>query len=315
MRDRPAFSEVADQELFLQRRLPIGDAHAAVSIGTIAGQPQKPNEDAFVVTTAETGVIAAVFDGTTSLRSIAALKGQSGARFASHFLRRELLQEDKALSPFELLHSLNRKLLTANVALGGSLHDTHSLPSSTGTIVKVGREGLSFAHVGDCFGIAYYKDGTSVLFTDNTNRRFDEQMFALIRQVAQAKHISPRLARDEPEVKQALIDMFITRNNNADGRGSGLLNGDPHVESYVQTGYMDTGGLTAVLLGTDGLPPLGWEVEEESTRTKLLTVIKESGFKGLFQRTRASEDEDPEWHHTRYKHSDDATGILIDFKD
>ena len=105
--------------------------------------------------------------------------------------------------------------------------------------------------------------------------------------------------------------MFIARNNNPDGSGSGLLNGDPTMRQYVQSGTLSLKGLRAVLLLTDGMPPLGWDMNHEATRQRMLTTVLRGGFEELISIKREAEDADPGWRRLRYKHSDDATGLLI----
>ena len=107
--------------------------------------------------------------------------------------------------------------------------------------------------------------------------------------------------------------MFIERNNNPNGKGCGIINGDPHVEQYIQTGTFPLQDVKAILLGTDGLTPVGWSEKKDEDRKKMLKEIQDGGFQKLFKTKKHSEDADSDWNYIRYKHSDDATGILIEF--
>jgi serine/threonine protein phosphatase PrpC len=284
-----------------------------ITAATIAGSVIKANEDAFAVVSSGETLIAAVFDGTTSLKPIKALGSQSGARFASHHLKDYINTLNVDDAPEDILLTMNHSLLAASTALGGTLADTHSLPSSLATLLEftLGTDQVTFAHVGDSFGILFYTDGRSVVFTNDTNKKFDASMFDLISKVAKDKSVSPRLARDDITIKQALIAMFVRRNNNPDGTGSGMLNGDPNLNLYIQTGTFALEGVAAILIGSDGLLPPGWSLDNASDRDKMRAAIEAGGFQELFNLKHAAEDADPEWHHVRYKHSDDATGILI----
>src|SRR5216684_8099096 len=55
-----------------------------------ADSPQKPNEDTLSVSIINDNLVAAIFDGCTSLKPITSLKDRTGARFASHFLKSAL---------------------------------------------------------------------------------------------------------------------------------------------------------------------------------------------------------------------------------
>lgn len=314
MKPLSSYANNEDQELYSENTYSLGTKTIHILAATIASTPQKPNEDAFSAASDKDVLFAAVFDGTTSLKPIKSLGEQTGARFASHFLKDTFSETESTVSPKDLLIRLNNKLLeTTSKFEGASINDTHTLPSSTGTLIKIDatKNTLSFAHVGDSYGIVYYKDGTSTVFTDDKNSKFDESMFSIIARIAKEKHISPRVARDDKEVKEALITMFIKRNNNPDGKGSGVINGDPQVEQYIQTGTFSLQNVKAILLGTDGLTPLGWSEKNEADRQKLLKEILDGGFQKLFMTKKQSEDADPDWNYIRYKHSDDATGVLI----
>ena len=105
--------------------------------------------------------------------------------------------------------------------------------------------------------------------------------------------------------------MYQRRNNNPDGSGSGLINGDPQVEKYIQTGIVDLSEKMAVLAGTDGLEIQGRQLTDSVYRDFLMKNYLEGGFEKLINLKRESEDADPDWVFTRFKHSDDATGIMV----
>jgi serine/threonine protein phosphatase PrpC len=303
-------NDSADQEQYAETRT----ERIEISAGTVAGALSRPNEDAFAILSEGDTLTAGLFDGTTSLMPIKGLGSMTGARFASHFLKDHLCEFilDK---PETALVRLNDELLGASKALGGNLTDTHSLPATTATLLKLqlAAQTAEFAHVGDSFGIVYYRNGHSRTFTDDKNAPFDNEMHALIARIAKEKHITPRLARDDPKLNQALEAMYIRRNNNPNGKGCGLMNGEPTLKMYIQAGEFSIGDVASIVLGSDGLLPPGWDLGLESHRQKLLKTILEHGFRGMFQLKHDVEDSDPDWHHIRYKHSDDATGILLSF--
>ncbi len=313
MRAILSYEQSVEQEVYLQTRLVVGNKALNVSAATIAGLPEKPNEDAFAVASNDNVLFAGVFDGVTSLKPIPALGNETGAHFASHFLKDRFATTQSYATPEEMVIALNSELLEASTALGGKLSDTHSLPATLATIITLSRDNdsFAFAHAGDCFGIVFFEDGHSQVFTDDKNAKFDNKMFVLIGKIAREKGITPRQAREDERVKTALIEMFIDRNNNPDGHGSGLVNGDPNLAKYIQAGSIPLRGVAAILLGTDGLLPQGWSLGKEEDRQKIRAMISSGGFKEMFSVKHTSEDSDPDWQHIRYKHSDDATGLLI----
>ncbi len=307
------YSDEEDSEYYADDDLVLDSSTIRLTACTRAGNAAKLNEDAFAVVTDGSAIWVGVFDGTTSLRPIAALGTRTGARFASHFLKDQFESVTRIQSLRTAMIGLNAKLLDANLGISGTLTDTHSLPSSTGTIMRLdqGPGQIHFAHVGDSYLVVERDDGSYQRLTDDRNNSFDQGMFTLINQIAAQEGVTPREARQTDRVKTALIDMFVRRNNNRNGQGSGLLNGVPHASIYVQEGRCALEGVRVMLLGTDGLTPQGWERDGEPDWERVFEEIKRHGFQGLIAQKLASEDADRDWRHTRYKHSDDATGVLI----
>jgi hypothetical protein len=197
--------------------------------------------------------------------------------------------------------------------IGGSLDDIHSLPSSMAMIIKIDQKilCLDFAHVGDSWLTIYTQNGDSDLITDDKNKKFDDTMLELLTNTAKGLQISNRQARQEQTIKQALYDMYIKRNNNPDGSGSGFLNGDPNVKLYIQEGTVNLTNKKAILIGTDGLEIQGKSLADNSYRKYLWENYLDGGFEKLVTLKKMSENNDLDWNYARYKHSDDATGVMV----
>lgn len=294
---------------------------ASVSAATVAGNANSGNEDAWSINIANGIGLFGVFDGTTSLRPIAELQARAltGARFASHHLL-DFFQNTEITETADLpglLLKANASLLAKILKFdGATLADTHSMPSSLATIIRIDsdRNIMETVHVGDSFAIIYYQDGSSRLVTPNTNRDFDESIFRLIKKLAAEHSITNREARRDPEVAQALLKMFQFRNNRPDGKGSGLINGDPQGAQYIFHAKEDLERIEAILVGTDGLMPPGWECGDEDVQREVRNQIEQGGIQALIKTKVRIEDADPNWNSVRYKHSDDATGIFIKLK-
>lgn len=309
------YDDSSDQEIYFDEDS--SNSKFKIQACTVANSDGKPNEDAFSIVLVNNVLWLAVFDGTTSLKSIPALKEQSGARFASHYLRKAFVKElsDTTKDPATLLINLNKLLLVQSLQLGGELSDTHSLPASMATIVSLDFENkiLNFAHIGDTYGLTKSTDGHILLFTDDKNNKFDQEMFSLMKKIAADKNLTIRQARQDKELTNALYQMFIRRNNNPNGFGSGLVNGDPNAELYLQRGEYSLTNVESILLATDGLEIQGKSILDLEFQKGIFDILITEGLKGLVKRKQESEDNDPEWNFCRYKHSDDATGIFVSF--
>jgi serine/threonine protein phosphatase PrpC len=304
-----------DGELYFEES--VKDLGYKISACTTAGSKDKPNEDSFSICLTDKYLWIAVFDGTTSLKSIPLLNNQTGARFASHFLKEVLVSslEKTNKKPKEILLYINYLLLKQTSRLGGSLEDTHSLPASMATVVKVDldKRMLEFAHAGDTYGVFFGIDGSSEVFTDDKNNKFDQEMFTLMKNISIKKGVTIKQSRQDEEVKNALYEMFIRRNNNPDSLGSGLINGDPYVEKYIQEGEYSLENIRSILLATDGLEIQGHSITDPDFRSQMYQELLTGGFQRLIALKRESEDRDPDWNYIRYKHSDDATGVMVSF--
>lgn len=307
------YRDVKDSAIFLNGSFSFSSKTVTISAATVSGSNKKPNEDSFAIRKTKNCLWLAVFDGTTNLKDIANLK-TSGARFSSHHLKKEFYIS-KLSSPKIVMLGLNKSLLNSSNKLGTKLADKHSLPASMGTIVKINLldNCLSLAHAGDTYVIQYFKNGSSQIITDDRNAPFDDKIFSLIKKIAHQEKISNRRARENDWVSQALIEMYLARNNNPDGSGSGLINGDFHLGQYIQTTNLALDNIRALLIASDGLVIQGLPIDKMSSRSKIRQIINTGGMRSLIKTKKDSENNDQSWEYVRYKHSDDATGIYVEF--
>lgn len=309
------YSNNFSQRFFGKDSIKIGGRlNVELNVGTAAGG-EKPNEDSFAINATPNAINAAVFDGVTSKKPFSAISPLTGARFASCFLKDQLERIGQTFTPKETILKLNSLLLDEVTKLGGSLKDSLSLPSSTATIIKIipDKNILQLAHVGDSFCIVYFKGGYSQLMTDDKNKQFDEHMFEFMRKLAKERGITAVEASKLDAYKQESIKVALNKNNNPNGKGTGVINGDPNIKLYIQDVSISLDNIEAVLLGTDGLVPVGWSVENEKDRQKLKGEIEKNGMEQLIKIVRKAEEKDPDWEFTRAKQSDDATGVFIKF--
>lgn len=300
-----------DREIYIEDKINICDKKIEIRSTTVSGSIVKENEDSFAVRIDGSCLWIAVFDGTTSLKEIPNIKG-AGARFASHYLK-DNFYNIKLKTPTKTLVELNERLLEKSTNLGGDLSDTHSLPAAMGTIIKIDFQEniLYLAHVGDTYAITFNNDGSSKIITDDRNKKFDDEMFSLMKEIAKEQNISNKQVRQDERVNKALIEMFIKRNNNPNGDGSGIINGDPNMEKYIYERSIDITDTKSVLVASDGFEIQSLSLEDSKNRTLVSDIIEQGGMRMLIKRKKESEDDDPEWNNIRYKHSDDATGVYL----
>ena len=320
-----------DASVFLNTQVVIHGLQYEISAGTTAGRsepdsPQKPNEDAFracIYPRTEylaeaTGIAVGVFDGASSQQQIPELKGVSGARFASHALGDIFIDEPITGDVRSTVSGLNQALGERFRGFASvKWDDLNTLPTSTATVGQIDttEHVLSVGHVGDSFGAALMQDGSTRLLTNNLHRQYDEKVLQLILDIANEEDITPREARKDPRIRQAIMAMFQGTRNRPDGTGEGMVNGDPHMDQYIHTESLPLRGVRAVLFGSDGLVPPSMDERKPGDREALFAITEDVGVQGLIRYTREVEREDPDRWHIRYKHSDDATGLLVTISD
>lgn len=283
--------------------------------GSQDGITKKPNEDAFSISIEGGTIHAAVFDGCTSQAPIDWLKDQTGARFASHFLKHHYESQVMGRTqPVQILTKLNNLLREESMSQQRApFLDIHTLPATTATIIALDVEtrSLKLSHVGDSFCILYYSNGASQLITIDRNEAYDKVILDKIYRLAKAKHVTPRQARQDPSIAVAIRDIRQSTHNRSDGTGQGILNGDPQAEQYFQNQSFDLTEVDSILLGSDGLIPPGYTEHSDKGRAQLLEIVREGGLDALIAKKHEVENSDPDWKRVRYKHSDDSTGIYL----
>lgn len=310
-----------DQDVYLNSQLSLKEMNLNVSACTVAGSKdginRKPNEDTFSIIHRADSLLSAVFDGSSSQKPISALKDETGARFASHFLKTQFEKRENDLQPNIIIRNLNNALFEKVMSFPGTtLDDVHTLPASTATIIQIDpkKNLLNISHVGDTFCILQLNDGQTKYVTIDRNRMFDDDTLAILRKISKEKHITPREARKDERIKQAVMKMFQDTYNKPDGTGQGIINGDPHVERYIQDISFSLDIVKAIFLGSDGLIPPGFDEQKRQDQKKMLDTITRGGLEELVKLKQETENDDLDWQFLRYKHSDDATGIYIELE-
>jgi|GEM_PF-1485917 len=325
-----SYDTVNDAHAYIEQQVGIGDATFDVSAVTDAGRndfdtPQKPNDDAFSIRVEGDVLQLAVFDGATSLLPIPELQGESGARFASHILRQEAERMPRLDDPYTTLSYLNAALFDSyrhfgSIRAPGFSGDETSfgamniqmLPSATVTLAQLNEatNELHLGHVSDSWGAVLYDDGSTEILTNNLHEKVDNEILGLIAKIAVEQGITPREACSDARIRETLLVTAAGVRNCADHETEGIANGDPNMDRYIEQRTVSLNGVRAVLVATDGLVPPGMNERKPADRKRLLEIACSDGLEGLLHLVRTTEDHDPHRHLVRYKHGDDATGVL-----
>ena len=78
--------------------------------------------------------------------------------------------------------------------------------------------------MGDTFCIIQFVDNNTEFVTIDRNRDYDNKTLTLVKKIATEKHITPKEARKDERIKQAVIDMSQDSHNRPDGTGQGIIN-------------------------------------------------------------------------------------------
>ena len=322
-----------DENVFLSAELLVApDRRAKISLCTVAGNPtgdvgaSAENEDAIQIIQTESKLLLGVFDGSANSLCSPYLVpfGINGARIVSGRLRECLpeILEYQSLSQ-GLVHLNNRIKITIDTLLQElKIENPERRPMSTATIVNIDfqRLSLNLSHITDSILILWRKDGTSILLTPDQVEPTIISFRAALREVRdeQLALPNPSLRKNikDPRIQNTLQNDHFARLHSRDGTGFGVINGTIDAEQYIVDGFYSLTNVEKILLCSDGLFPEGFESSELISRQLLLEQFQLGGFESVINWKRSIENNDPEWiEYPRIKHSDDASGIMIELVD
>lgn len=286
-----------------------------ISVGAVAGNKAKGNEDAGALRVNGSQAILGLFDGAANsivCPELAAL-GINGARFASHTLA-EMLQDHAALEHGKILITLNDLLAERSklfVAQHGIVPDL--FPTSTGTVAVVDFESdeILVEHVADSILMLFHADGSSQVVTpDQVGRTVVSIVEDVKREMERTKE-TPRSIAQRPEYQHRIKVNCLKNFNAPSGDGFGALNGSKDMAKYLWTKRLPLKDVESLLLVSDGFLPPSEDHNDPAVRSKLLALMRAEGLNGVYKWKSSVEDGDADWHHIRFKHSDDSTGIWL----
>lgn len=277
-----------------------------------AGALNHGNEDMFL----HLPPVFAVIDGATAMIPDK-LDGLTGAQYIARFIMRELAalsaDNNDTHTARELLMAINSKFAThlqryfPDVAAQGKYG-----PSAAAVLVKLHRDGTyTYAQVADCFLVECTTDGDKTLLTADQVVNLDENGTLKRAREKVAQGLPPEDVLSDPEVK-AQLKANRLKNNVI----FGVVNGEKAMENMVQHGRRPIEGVRWLSLMSDGMVnSLLWpKASREDKVIRSAQAMSAQGVYGHWQNLKELLDADPVFaRYPRFKHMDDATGMVLHF--
>jgi len=256
---------------------------------------KKVSEDAMVVNN-EINVYG-VFDGATPITPFKNADGMNGAYIASNLFRKYFKNHFRAeMTLSEGIVLANRRLMKEMKLNNIDINRPEERWSTCVAIIKIDKQKISFAQLGDCMILAeYHNDQINILTKDTVK---DISIRAKKRREKERRQ--GLILPDESYFQSIKNQLIYNRSMANTVDGYSVANGTEAVGNYIQLGAIDTRNLKSVLLISDGLFHPKFDLIHS------FKVIKEIGLEEYSIRLEREE--------VKSKiHSDDKTGILVRF--
>ncbi len=264
------------------------------------------NEDVLVVNEKER--IYGVIDGATSLTPYRNEDGRTGGYIAAHLLGSFLhdMQEYENLP--EVVLKANAALYAKMTEAGVDVSRKDNVWSAAFAVFRIHDTYVEYAQAGDCMLFAKYEDGTVRALTRCQVAPFDAKTKA-------RREEAVRLGYTEKEdIFQYILPTL--RENRAKANtlsGYSVLNGDPALAGFLESGRISRACLTRLYAMTDGLFFPAASDERTLSWQEMIAKIDEWGLEAYANRIIELEESDPSLtKYSRVKMSDDKTAIVLD---
>ncbi|WP_172461028.1 PP2C family serine/threonine-protein phosphatase [Priestia endophytica] len=254
------------------------------------------SEDAYVIN--EKQNIYGVFDGATPVTPFQNSKGQNGAYLASRcfqaYFTEEVRQEESLL---ESVVKANKKLLEMMKSHHISVHKKEELWSTCVALIKLEKEKIQFAQLGDSMIVMENKEGKVTVLTKDTVKGIGSRA----KQKREMERLRGKEKHDEDFYKKNLLySLRYNRTLANTPNGYSVANGKEEVRKYIQYGEIQKNEVSCLLLVSDG-----FFHPSESLETTY-QHIRSGGLERYAHKLAKLECENN-------LHSDDKTGILLQF--
>jgi hypothetical protein len=269
----------------------------------------KGSEDTFAV---RDNTFFAVIDGATSMVAHD-MDGLTPAAYLARFITRcvnemqgPMRDDVTAADVFMAINSAFRLFLRAafpDVAAEGKYG-----PSAAAAMVKLHADGTyTYAQVADCFIVEVRTDGTLLLVTPDQLVGVDNGSMASARQRLR-DGVPPEEILADPKVRAILKENRL-KNNVV----FGVLNGEPEVQNLLCHGRRSLDGVAALVVLSDGMVIPGEGGRTDGAEAAAQRMLH-TGVSAHWNALKALYDTDPTFRRfLRFKHMDDATGLVVRF--
>ncbi|PGL73136.1 protein phosphatase 2C domain-containing protein [Bacillus sp. AFS055030] len=256
---------------------------------------KKVSEDAMVVNS-EINVYG-VFDGATPISPFKNADGMNGAYIASNLFSKYFKNHFRAEMPLsEGIILANRRLMEEMKLNNIDINRPEELWSTCVAIIKIEKNSLSFAQLGDCMILAEYHNGEIKILTKDTVKDISSRA-----KIRREKDRKKGLILPDESYYQSIKNQLIYNRSMANTvNGYTVANGTEAVGNYIQLGSIDLNNLKSILLISDGL------FHPKFDLIYTFKVMKEIGLEEYSKRLEMEELKSKFY-------SDDKTGIMIRF--
>jgi hypothetical protein len=270
---------------------------------SIAGNPLKPNDDAF----GHVGHAAVVIDGATSLGE-PLMPGDSDAAWIAHFGARRLMAHvrDGDAARDALRHTLEDARKSFEALRRRAPEGKWEMPFASMAFAFEAPGGFDFLWFGDCAGLLHRAPGEVETLGESLAAKQREAQ--AVAKLAKASGLSPVGAGgNRPEFLPALRKAR-ERLNSGD---RWVFSPEPEAADHAAHRRLAAPAGSVLLLASDGFLALVTDYGRYTAHT-LMDKALTKGLGLLVDELREIEDADPQGHkHPRFKKSDDATAVLL----
>lgn len=269
---------------------------------SLAGDPLKPNDDAF----AHTESAAVVMDGATSLGE-PLLPGESDAAWIAHFGARRLMAHlrDGETPHDALLYALHDAKKSFEALRRREPQEAWEMPYASMALAVETGGGFEFLWFGDCAGLLQHADG---------------KLEVLAHSFASKAREAKGAARAASELKRApvaegslapYLPLLRSERNRMNSGKRWAFSPDPRAAEHVRQAQIAADKGSHLLLASDGFLALVSDYAAYRPEA-LFQKALQKGLDALGEELRAIEDADCEGRRfPRFKKSDDATAVLL----
>jgi hypothetical protein len=269
---------------------------------SLAGDPLKPNDDAF----GHVDRAAVVLDGATSLGD-PLMPGDSDAAWIAHFGARRLMAHvrDGDVPKDALRHTFEDAKKSFEALRRHEPREQWEIPMASMAFAVAAKNGFDFLWYGDCAGLLLRPGAKVEVLGDSFESKQHEAQGA-----AKAAKALNRAPVSSGSLAPYLAGLRKQRNKVNSGT-NWAFSPEPRAADHVQRAPVVAPSGALLLLASDGFLALATDYGRYSPHT-LMERAASRGLAALGEELREIEDADPQGHkYPRFKKSDDATALLL----